>query len=204
MANGAILSGTAATARRAFGCRMAGPGCARMGSSALYWLQRSETANGQANSGWMGAWPIDPASPVRHVGRIFEADLFRPWAAAPGCRPRRSGKAPRKASAPKTARSSDEAGAAPAALGFRGRSSSAVPRCVGMDGIRVSPLPGISRRARGQLAQYNGKFMSSQFVLRGGSCATPQRRVQASYRQLFSIPTSAGSSPAVLRLAKDI
>ncbi len=141
-----------------------------------------------------GLRPIAPAEPVVHLN-WFEADAFARWADAR--LPREEEWEVVAAGYPIEGNLADSGRFHPAAA--RG------PQFYGdvweWTGSSYSPYPGY-RPPTGAVGEYNGKFMSNQYVLRGGSCVTSASHLRPTYRNFFPADTSWQFSG--LRLARDL
>ncbi|MES2423007.1 MAG: ergothioneine biosynthesis protein EgtB [Pseudomonadota bacterium] len=147
-----------------------------------YWLQRDDprlpddAADGWHVFGLHGVRPMDAAEPVSQLS-FFEAAAYAEWAGA---------RLPTEF----------EWEAAASQPGMHQRTGHV------WQWTRSSydPYPGFRPHA-GAVGEYNGKFMVGQLVLRGGSRATPEGHLRASYRNFF--PAGARWQFSGLRLARD-
>ncbi|WP_242097188.1 ergothioneine biosynthesis protein EgtB [Sphingomonas sp. CROZ-RG-20F-R02-07] len=160
----------------------------------MYWERQD---GGWTRFGLDGRRPIDPAAPVTHVS-LFEADAYASWAGA-RLPTEFEWEAAACAFDPAGGNQMDDAGP------VEPRPAQQAPGFFGdvweWTGSAYRPFPGF-RAVEGAVGEYNGKFMSGQFVLRGGSCATPRGHVRASYRNFF-YPHQRWQFTGV-RLAKDL
>jgi len=144
----------------------------------VYWR---ETPDGWRAMGLHGLRPLDPAEPVSHLS-YYEADAYAAWAGA---------------RLPTEAEWEHAAASVPLKGEFRDSGRLAARSAPDGDGLSQMfgdlwewtrsaylPYPGF-KPAKGAVGEYNGKFMSGQFVLRGGACVTPAGHMRASYRNFF-------------------
>ncbi|MBL8390662.1 MAG: ergothioneine biosynthesis protein EgtB [Candidatus Accumulibacter sp.] len=143
-----------------------------------------------------GLLPLDRQRPVVHVS-YYEADAYARWAAA---------------RLPTEAEWENAAADLPVAGHFAGRRQYH-PSPATTGGLQqffgdawewtcssYAPYPGF-RPGAGAVGEYNGKFMVNQYVLRGGSCVTPEGHLRTTYRNFF--PAAACWQFSSIRLARD-
>lgn len=150
------------------------------------------------HTGWQER---NPDAPVSHIS-YYEADAFATWAGH---------RLPSEFEWEAIARGQEGELAAHDAASGNQLDDAAPPLPVGSDGLfgdcwqftrsAYLPYPRF-QPASGAVGEYNGKFMSGQFVLKGASCATVRGHSRASYRNFF-YPHQRWQFTG-LRLAKDI
>ena len=163
----------------------------------LYWTKfDGEWFNYKLN----GFQKIDLNEPVCHVSH-YEADAFARWSGA-----RLPTEAEWEIAAkdiPVNGNFADSENFHPAALSA-GSNDGQIYQMYGdvweWTGSAYLPYSGF-KPVSGALGEYNGKFMSGQMVLKGGSCATPESHIRKTYRNFFQ-PSSRWQFMGI-RLAKE-
>ena len=162
----------------------------------LYWRE--------GDDGWMiytlaGERPVDPDEPVCHVSG-YEAGAYAEWAGLRlPCEHELELLAGR--SEHKGALLFDGSGVHPRALNGVESAQSVIGGVWEWSASAYEAFPGYEAPS-GAVGEYNGKFMSNQRVLRGGSAATPGDHIRTTYRNFF--PPEARWQFSGIRLAKKL
>jgi ergothioneine biosynthesis protein EgtB len=158
----------------------------------LYWIQQDR--QWMNHTAW-GLLPVDDAEPVCHVS-FFEADAFARWAGA-----RLATEAEWETASQSVAIDGNfvESDRCHPAVSKGGGLSQMLGDVWEWTSSAYLGYPGY-RPVPGALGEYNGKFMCNQFVLRGGSCATPRSHIRRTYRNFF--PPDARWQFSGIRLAR--
>ncbi len=142
----------------------------------LYWSKRDGPWT-QMTLG--GRVDLDPAAPVSHVS-FFEADAYARWAGK---------RLPTEFEWEHAALAGGDAAPLANSRHLRPQPGDGSDRQMFGEVWQWTqsaylPYPGY-RAAPGAIGEYNGKFMVSQQVLRGSSCATPAGHARSTYRNFF-------------------
>ncbi len=147
-----------------------------------------------------GLVPLDPHTPICHLS-FYEADAYARWVGARLPTEAEWEIAAQCAGGPENFLESAALHPMPAQVppepGTLGQMFGDVWEWTRSD---YAPYPGYQPWS-GAVGEYNGKFMSGQYVLRGGSCATPGSHIRVTYRNFF--PPQARWQFSGLRLARD-
>ncbi|HEX7729171.1 MAG TPA: ergothioneine biosynthesis protein EgtB [Terracidiphilus sp.] len=161
----------------------------------LYWTERDGAWSIFTLSGELSLAALS-AAPVSHIS-FYEADAYARWA-----RHRLATEFEWEAAAAGTEIQRDPADSGvfmPMPASSLTQNENAAKQCWEWTASAYLPYPGF-KPLPGSLGEYNGKFMSGQMVLRGGSCVTPTAHIRASYRNFFAPQTRWQFSG--IRLAK--
>jgi formylglycine-generating enzyme required for sulfatase activity len=141
---------------------------------------------------------VNPALPVSHVS-FYEAEAYATWAGARLPTEAEWEHAVVTAASPFPGNVADLETFHPRPAGASdGRLRQVIGDCWEWTASAYHPYPGY-RAPAGAIGEYNGKFMSNQMVLRGGSALTPPGHARTTYRNFF--PHAARWAMSGVRLA---